>query len=181
MSRIGKNPIEVPEKVKVSINGNHVVVEGPKGKLERDTNDLISLEVKENQVLVTRPNDAKQSRALHGLTRSLVANMVQGVEKGYEKQLKIEGVGYRCQLKGNVLNLSLGFSHPVDFNIPEGVKIEVENQVEVKISGIDKELVGQTAANIRFLRPPEPYRGKGIRYVDEVVRRKAGKAAASAK
>jgi large subunit ribosomal protein L6 len=181
MSRIGKQPITIPEKVKVSVQGNHVTVEGPRGKLERDTHENITLQVVDSSVLVTRPDDSKTNRALHGLTRSLVANMVEGVVDGFEKELKIEGVGYRAALKGNVLNLSLGYSHPVDFNIPEGVKIEVGNQVELKISGIDKEQVGQTAANIRFLRPPEPYRGKGIRYSDEHVRRKAGKQAASAK
>jgi large subunit ribosomal protein L6 len=137
--------------------------------------------VKGAEAIVTRPNDSRQAKAMHGLVRSLVSNMVQGVTKGYEKELHIEGVGYRAAVAGNKLNLTLGYSHPVEFDIPAGITIVVDQQTELKVTGIDKELVGQVAANIRFLREPEVYRGKGVRYKDEVIRRKAGKTASTGK
>ncbi|MES2201561.1 MAG: 50S ribosomal protein L6 [candidate division FCPU426 bacterium] len=177
MSRIGKQPIEVPAGVKVEVLDGTIKVEGPKGKLARALHPSIKVEVQGNQVLVTRPNDEGSVRSLHGLTRSLINNMVLGVTKGYERGLHIEGVGYRAAVAGKKLNLTLGYSHPVEFNIPDGITIAVEAQTELLVSGVDKELVGQVAANIRFLRKPEPYRGKGIRYKDEVIRRKAGKTA----
>jgi large subunit ribosomal protein L6 len=177
MSRIGKQPVVVPVGVKINVAGTKVTVEGPKGKLTRETHPSISVEVKEGKVLFTRPDDEAKMRSLHGLTRSLINNMVVGVTKGYQKDLHIEGVGYRAAVAGKKLNLTLGYSHPVEFAIPDGITISVDAQTEVMISGIDKELVGQVAANIRFLRKPEPYRGKGVRYKDEVIRRKAGKTA----
>lgn len=177
MSRIGKQPIVIPAGVKINVAGGKVSVEGPKGKLSRETHPLIAVEVKDNQVLFTRPDDEGKTRSLHGLTRSLINNMVEGVTKGYMKGLHIEGVGYRAAVAGKKLNLTLGYSHPVEFPIPDGITIVVENQTELTVTGVDKELVGQVAANIRFLRKPEPYRGKGVRYKDEVIRRKAGKTA----
>ncbi len=179
MSRIGKNPIEIVQGVKVAVSGQTVNVEGPKGKLVRQIHGAISIEIKDSKISVTRKDDAPVSRALHGLTRTLLANMVKGVAQGYQKQLHIEGVGYRAAVAGKILNLTLGYSHPVVFPIPDGIQIAVEQQTEVTVTGADKELVGQVAANIRFLRKPEPYRGKGVRYINEVIRRKAGKTAAS--
>jgi len=177
MSRIGRQPVVVPTGVKVNVAAGQISVEGPKGKLSRAVPPLVTVEVKEGEVLVTRPNDEGKTRSLHGLTRSLINNMVLGVTKGYSRGLHIEGVGYRAAVAGNKLTLSLGYSHAVEFAIPEGITIVVENQTELMITGTDKETVGQVAANIRFLRKPEPYRGKGIRYTDEVIRRKAGKTA----
>jgi large subunit ribosomal protein L6 len=177
MSRIGKQPVVLPAGVKVNFAGGKITVEGPKGKLIRETHPSISIDVKDGKVVFTRPGDEANLRSLHGLTRSLINNMVIGVTKGYQKDLHIEGVGYRAAVAGKKLNLTLGYSHPVEFSIPEGITISVEAQTEVTVTGVDKELVGQVAANIRFLRKPEPYRGKGIRYKDEVIRRKAGKTA----
>jgi large subunit ribosomal protein L6 len=177
MSRIGRQPVVVPTGVKVNVAAGQISVEGPKGKLSRAVPPLVTVEVKEGEVLVTRPNDEGKTRSLHGLTRSLINNMVLGVTKGYSRGLHIEGVGYRAAVAGKKLTLSLGYSHAVEFAIPEGITIVVENQTELMITGTDKETVGQVAANIRFLRKPEPYRGKGIRYTDEVIRRKAGKTA----
>ena len=177
MSRIGKQPVTVPAGVKVNVAGGKISVEGPKGKLSREIPPLVSVAVNGANVEVTRPNDEGKTRSLHGLTRSLINNMVLGVTKGYSRGLHIEGVGYRAAVAGKKLTLSLGYSHPVEFNIPDGITIAVENQTELMITGTDKEMVGQVAANIRFLRKPEPYRGKGIRYTDEVIRRKAGKTA----
>jgi large subunit ribosomal protein L6 len=179
MSRIGKEPITIPAGVKLAVAGQKVTVEGPKGKLERVLPDAVRISVAEGKAQVTRPDDSRRSKAMHGLCRSLVNNMVLGVTKGYEKELHIEGVGYRAAVAGKKLNLSLGYSHPVEFDIPSGITITVDQQTEVKITGVDKELVGQVAANIRFLREPEVYRGKGVRYKDEVIRRKAGKTASS--
>lgn len=181
MSRIGKQPIALPASVKVKVNGSQIDVEGPKGKLKRVVNPEVRIELKDGEVLVTRINDAPKTRAIHGLIRSLVANMVKGVNEGFEKKLQIVGVGYRAAVAGKKLNLTLGFSHPVEFDIPEGITVAVNNQTELTITGVDKALVGQTAANLRFLKKPEPYLGKGIRYADEVVRRKAGKAASTGK
>ncbi len=175
MSRIGKKPISIPSGVKVALSGQTINVEGPKGKLSRDINQDVGVEVGAETILVNMSAAAKGT-AMQGLTRSLIANMVEGVTKGYEKILEINGVGYRADLKGSVLNLSLGYSHPVEFSLPDGITAEVEKQTKVFVRGIDKELVGATAAKIRSFREPEPYKGKGIKYADERIIRKAGKA-----
>ena len=174
MSRVGKKPIPIPDKVKVSIKDRHVAVEGPKGKLELDVASPITAKKEDNDIIVTRPNDARRNRAFHGLTRALIANMVRGVSEGFEKKLEIQGVGYRAAAQGKALNFQLGYSHPILFEPPEGVDLSVDRSI-VTVSGIDKQAVGQVAAQIRGLRKPEPYKGKGIRYVGEHVRRKAGK------
>jgi large subunit ribosomal protein L6 len=177
MSRIGKAPITVPSGVEVKMSGASVTVKGPKGTLTRDLVGGISVRQEENTLLVERPNDERQSRSLHGLSRALVNNMVVGVTDGFTKELEIVGVGYRAELKGpSALRLNLGFSHPVDVNAPEGVTFEVPVQTRLIIKGIDKEAVGQVAANIRSIRKPEPYKGKGVRYLNERILRKAGKA-----
>ena len=179
MSRIGKMPIAIPDGVNVEIaENNKVTVKGPKGTLERTLPAEMKIEVKDGQVLVERPNDLKRSRSLHGLTRTLVNNMVVGVSQGYEKVLEINGVGYRASKAGNVLTLQLGYSHPVEMTDPEGIESVCETQTKIIIKGIDKEKVGQYAANIREKRPPEPYKGKGIKYADEHIRRKVGKTGA---
>ncbi|MGE3073673.1 MAG: 50S ribosomal protein L6 [Dehalococcoidia bacterium] len=176
MSRIGRQPVTVPANVTVTVNDdNFVVVKGPKGELSRQFPKTITLNRDEGVINVTRPNDEGQQRALHGLSRSLLNNMVTGVTTGYVKTLEVQGVGYRAQLQGSSLQLALGFSHPVVVAPPEGISFTVEGP-RVNIEGIDKERVGQVAANIRKLRPPEPYKGKGIRYSGERIRRKAGKA-----
>ena len=175
MSRIGKLPIEVPAGVTVTISeSNEVTVKGPKGTLARTFDTAMSIVLENNQVVVTRPNDLKRNKSLHGLTRTLVSNMVEGVTNGFNKVLEINGVGYRAQKQGKKLVLSLGYSHPVEMEDPEGITSVVEGN-KITISGISKEHVGQFAAEIRFKRPPEPYKGKGIKYVDEVIRRKEGK------
>lgn len=174
MSRIGKKPI-VLEKATVDINGNNVVVKGPKGQLEREVRDEVSLEVNDGALLVTRKDDSKQSRALHGLYRSLLANMVEGVNNGYKKSLELIGVGYKASMKGTTLVLNVGYSHLIEIEAPEGITISTEGATKVHVEGIDKELVGNIAAKIRATRKPEPYKGKGVRYVGEHVRRKAGK------
>ncbi|MFM8564281.1 MAG: 50S ribosomal protein L6 [Acidimicrobiia bacterium] len=177
MSRIGKAPITLPSGVEVKVAGNSVTVKGPKGTLTRDLVGGISVRQEENELLVERPNDERQSRSLHGLSRALVSNMVVGVTDGFTKELEIVGVGYRAELKGpSAIRLNLGFSHPVDVAAPEGVTFEVPVQTRVIIKGVDKELVGQVAANIRSIRKPEPYKGKGVRYLNERILRKAGKA-----
>ena len=178
MSRIGKKPIDIPEKVTVDIGKNNkVTVKGPKGELTRTFSPDMTIEMKDGQIVISRPTDQRHHRALHGLTRALLANMVTGVSQGYVKQLDMVGVGYRAVMKGNALDLSLGFSHPVIIEPPEGITFEVEKGGRsFRVMGTDKELVGETAAKIRRLRPPEPYKGKGIKYHDEIVRRKAGKA-----
>ena len=179
MSRIGKMPIAIPDGVNVEITENNkVTVKGPKGTLERTLPAEMNIEIKDGQVLVERPNDLKRSRSLHGLTRTLLNNMVVGVSQGYEKVLEINGVGYRASKSGNVLTLQLGYSHPVEMTDPEGVESVCETQTKIIIKGIDKEKVGQYAANIREKRPPEPYKGKGIKYADEHIRRKVGKTGA---
>ena len=176
MSRIGKQPIELPEKVAVKVNGDsNVVVEGPKGKLEWDMPEGITLEQEDTSVAVNRASDSRQLRAMHGTARSLISNMVEGVSNGYVRELEIQGVGFRANVKGKILDLSLGFSHPVEHPIPEGLAITVEENTKIKVEGIDKQLVGQFAADVRGYYPPEPYKGKGIRYKDEYVRRKQGK------
>ena len=176
MSRIGRMPIAVPAGVTVDIaENNHVTVKGPKGTLERTLPAEMEIKLEGSEVVVTRPNDLKKMKSLHGLTRTLIANMVTGVVTGYEKVLEINGVGYRVQKQGNKLVFALGYSHPVEVEDPEGLTSEVEGQNKIKISGIDKEKVGQFAAELRDLRRPEPYKGKGIKYADEVIRRKVGK------
>ena len=178
MSRVGRSPIPVPSGVEVTINGSNVAVKGPKGTLTRTIPDPITLRQEGEEILVERPNDEREARSRHGLVRALVNNMVVGVSAGFTRELEIVGVGYRATAAGpNKLDLALGFSHPVDFTAPEGVTFEVPSPTRVIISGIDKELVGQTAANIRKIRKPEPYKGKGIRYAGERIIRKAGKAA----
>jgi large subunit ribosomal protein L6 len=177
MSRIGNSPITVPSGVDVNINGSSVVVKGPKGSLSRELIGGISLRQEDGQIIVERPNDERESRSLHGLSRALVNNMVVGVTDGFVKELEIVGVGYRAELKGpSALRLNLGFSHPVDVEAPEGVTFEVPAQTRIIVKGIDKEAVGQVAANIRSIRKPEPYKGKGVRYLGEKILRKAGKA-----
>jgi large subunit ribosomal protein L6 len=176
MSRIGKLPIEIPSGVKITLDNLIVKVEGPKGTLSRPVMEGISVLLDDNkQILVTRSDDEPKSRSYHGLTRSLVNNMVVGVTKGFETILDITGVGYRAEVKGEILTLSLGYSHPINFPLPTGISIEVEKMTKVFVRGADKELVGQTAAKIRSFRPPEPYKGKGIKYSDEKILRKAGK------
>ncbi|MGO1545005.1 MAG: 50S ribosomal protein L6 [Gulosibacter sp.] len=176
MSRIGRLPIQIPSGVEVKINGADVAVKGPKGELALTIAEPIEASIEDGQVLVTRPNDERESRSLHGLTRTLIFNNIVGVTEGYKKSLEVVGTGYRVQAKGNSLEFALGFSHPVSFNPPEGITLAVEGQNKITISGISKQQVGETAANIRKIRPPEPYKGKGIRYEGEHVRRKAGKA-----
>ncbi|MEY4666906.1 MAG: hypothetical protein RIQ87_686 [Chloroflexota bacterium] len=176
MSRIGRKPIAIPAGVKVAVDGRAVSVTGPKGSLMRDIPAPISVVVDGEQVTVTRPSDSKTNRSLHGLCRTLVANMVEGVSAGFRKDLEINGVGYRAAKAGNKLTLALGYSHPIEIIPPAGITFEVPEQTKISVLGHDKELVGQIAAEIRSLRKPEPYKGKGIKYTDEVIRRKAGKA-----
>ena len=177
MSRIGKLPVEVPSGVEVQVDGDTVTVTGPKGTLSHTLVGGITVSKGDDGSLsVTRPNDEREAKALHGLSRTLVANMVQGVTQGFERKLEIVGVGYRVQAKGSTLEFALGYSHPIVVEAPDGIAFAVESPTKFTVSGIDKQQVGQTAANIRKLRKPEPYKGKGIRYADERVRRKAGKA-----
>lgn len=176
MSRIGKSPITVPSGVEMKIQGSSVQVKGPKGQLDRQFHDRVSVSLEDGVATVTRSDDSHESRALHGLSRALLANMVLGVSEGYRRELELQGVGYRAQLKGSNLELQVGYSHPVNVEAPQGITFEVPEPTRISVVGIDKELVGQVAANIRKIRPPEPYKGKGIRYVGEYVRRKAGKA-----
>ena len=181
MSRIGNKPVTIPEKVELNISGNKISVKGPKGELFTEVvDDRIQFEIKENELIFSRSSESPDVRSLHGLYRSLVANDIQGVVEGYSKTLLLQGVGHRATLKGNNIEILCGFSHPVNFNKVEGISFEVPDQNTIIISGIDKALVGQVAANIRAIKPPEPYKGKGIRYKDEYVRRKAGKAAVTA-
>jgi len=177
MSRVGEKPIILPEGVKVQIEGNIFTVEGPKGKLTKKIPSEIKVEIKEKEVLVNRPSNTKFHKSLHGLSRSLLANMIKGVSKGFQKSLEIIGVGYKANLKGDKLILSLGFSHPIEFSVPEGIEVKVEKATQITISGADKGLVGEIASDIRALKPPEPYKGKGIRYKGEYIKRKVGKAA----
>ncbi len=177
MSRIGKAPIKLPDKVTVNVNDGVVAVKGPKGNLELALPQLVQIAIKDGEVQVTRTSDSKAGRSRHGLVRNLVNNMIVGVSEGYARKLEINGVGYRAEVKGKDLVLSLGFSHPVNFSIPEGVTIKVNKQTELLLEGIDKQLLGETAARIRKVRPPEPYKGKGVKYAEEVIQRKAGKTA----
>lgn len=177
MSRIGRRPVLIPQGVKVQVAGPKVHVEGPKGKMDLSIHPRMKVAVNEGQVLVARPTNTAQDRSLHGLTRSLVANMIKGVTEEFSKTLEIEGIGFKAQLQGKNLQLALGFSHPIDFQIPEGIKIETPKPTTVVVKGVDKVLVGQAAANIRKFFEPEPYKGKGVHYAGEQIRRKAGKAA----
>ncbi|MDD2735776.1 MAG: 50S ribosomal protein L6 [Desulfuromonadaceae bacterium] len=175
MSRIGKLPIEIPKSVKISFNDSVLSVQGPNGSLTRQIMSVVSLDIRETSIEVSRCDDSTAARAAHGLTRTLVNNMVVGVTKGFQRDLEINGVGYRAEVKGNELVLALGYSHPVNFPIPEGISVDVEKMTKLSVKGFDKELVGQTAAKIRSFRRPEPYKGKGIKYADETILRKAGK------
>jgi large subunit ribosomal protein L6 len=177
MSRIGKQPIEIPDGVNVAVDPGRVTVNGPLGELTQKVPARITIAKEDGQLVVTRPTERGDDRALHGLTRSLVANMVEGVTNGFEKRLEIQGVGYRASLRGTALELNVGYSHPVVMDAPAGITFEVPTQTEVVIKGIDKQQVGEIAAEVRDVRPPEPYKGKGIRYQGEYVRRKVGKRA----
>lgn len=175
MSRIGRKPINIPAGVEVKINGSEVSVKGPKGTLSQSFNPKMGIAQEGSEILVTRPDDQKENRSLHGLTRTLIHNMVVGVTEGFSKTLEVQGVGYRVQKQGKDLVMNLGFSHQVTMEAPEGIKLETPNPNKIVVSGADKQRVGQFAAEIREKRPPEPYKGKGIKYVDEVIRRKEGK------
>jgi large subunit ribosomal protein L6 len=177
MSRVGKMPIPIPSGVKVDIKDGRISITGPKGELTQNIHPSIRVEMGEGQLVVSRPSDNKFHKSLHGLTRSLIANMVTGVTSEYQKSLEIQGIGYKAELKGKKLNLVLGLSHPILFIPPEGIRIELDGPAKIRVAGIDKQLVGLVAAKIRSFRPPESYKGKGIRYAGEVVRKKAGKTA----
>ncbi len=180
MSRVGEKPIDIPKGVEVKIQGNTIMVKGPKGELRWDFPPSMSVQMSDGKITVHRPDDTRQKKALHGLTRSLIANMVKGVSEGFKKELEIVGVGYRVDLKGNKLIFNLGYSHPVEYELPEGIKAEVDHKarpIKLTIYGIDKQLVGQVAANLRALRPPDAYKGKGIRYAGEQLKLKPGKTA----
>ena len=180
MSRVGKLPVKIPEKVKVSVDGHTVKVEGPKGKMSFPYNPLVKVEVDKGEVKVTRPDDTRLAKGLHGLTRTLVKNALEGVVKGYERTLEITGVGFKAEVKGKDIHFTLGFSHPVVFRLEDGVTAEVDaKQTKVTVKGVDKHKLGLAAAKIRALRPPEPYKGKGIKYADEIIRRKEGKTGAA--
>jgi large subunit ribosomal protein L6 len=180
MSRVGKIPVKIPEKVKVAVDGTTVKVEGPKGRMSFAFNPVVKVEVEKGEVKVSRPDESRLSKGLHGLTRTLVRNALEGVTKGYERSLEISGVGFKAELKGKEIHFALGFSHPVVFKLPEGVTAEVDaKQTKIVVRGVDKHLLGLTAAKIRGLRAPEPYKGKGIKYANEIVRRKEGKTGAA--
>jgi large subunit ribosomal protein L6 len=181
MSRIGKRPVPLPKGVTATIAGHTITLKGPKGEISRTVHAELSLALENDEVAVRRPSDAARHKALHGLTRTLVANMVEGVTKGFTRGLEIQGVGYKAEVKPFGVQLVVGYSHPVPYHAPQGIKISVDGNVQLRVEGVDKELVGQVAAELRSIRPPEPYKGKGIRYVGEQVRRKAGKTAQAAK
>lgn len=181
MSRIGKRPVPLPSGVTAAIAGQSVTVKGPKGELSRTLHRELTVVLEDGSITVRRPSDEPRHKALHGLTRTLVANMVEGVTKGFVKALEIQGVGYKAEIKPFGVQLVVGYSHPVPYHAPKGIKITVDNNTQVKVEGMDKEMVGQVAAELRAIRPPEPYKGKGIRYAGEQVRRKAGKTAQAAK
>jgi large subunit ribosomal protein L6 len=178
MSRVGRLPIPIPDKVSVQVSDHTVKVTGPKGTLTLAAHSAIDVQVKDRHVVCGRPSDEKLHKALHGLTRSLIANMVEGVTKGFERKLELVGVGYRAAIQGPNLSIALGFSHPIVYPVPPGVRIEVKDQTQLTVSGMDKQLVGAVAAKLRSFRPPEPYKGKGVKYSDERIRRKAGKTGA---
>ncbi len=175
MSRIGRKPVVIPNTVKATLQGTNLSVQGPKGKLDLKIHPRLKIAVSADKVEVTRPTNIRTDRALHGLTRSLIQNMVNGVTQGYIKELEIVGVGFKAVVKGKILNLALGYTHPIDYNIPEGIEIKCPNPTRVSVTGLDKQKVGQVAAEIRLFYEPEPYKGKGIHYVGEVIRRKQGK------
>lgn len=175
MSRIGKNPVAVPDGVDVSIDGSRVTVKGPKGEVSNVLPESVSVRLEDGEVKVERPSDAARDKAMHGLARSLVANMVEGVTEGFSKRLEILGVGYRAEASGNTVRLTLGFSHPIVYDVPEGIEVATPSPTQIEIRGADKQRVGQVAAELRGYRPAEPYKGKGVRYQGEQVRRKAGK------
>lgn len=175
MSRIGRKPIDLPKDVEVKINGRNVSVKGGKGQLEWQYPEPITVKQEENQLLIERPDDMKENRALHGTVRAVINNMVLGVSSGFERKLEINGVGYRAAVQGNTLNLELGYSHPINYELPQGISAAVEKNVSITLSGIDKQLLGEVAAKVRSFRPPEPYKGKGVKYVEEHIRRKVGK------
>lgn len=180
MSRIGKQPVVLPSNVKASVQGQKLSLEGPKGKLSTQVHSSVSVKVEDGKIICSISDKANaQSRALHGLARSLIANMVEGCSTAFRKELEINGVGFRANVKGRILEMSLGYSHPVNFNIPEGITVTVDKLTKIILEGPDKQILGQTAAEIRSIRPPEPYKGKGVKYVTEVIRRKAGKSAAT--
>ena len=180
MSRVGKLPVRIPDKVKVSIDKETVKVEGPKGKMSFPYNPAVKVEVANNEVSVTRPDESRLAKGLHGLTRTLVRNAIDGVTKGYERVLEISGVGFKAELKGKDIHFALGYSHPVVFKLPEGITAEVDpKQTRITLRGVDKHLLGLTAAKVRALREPEPYKGKGIKYAEETIRRKEGKTGAA--
>jgi len=178
MSRIGKMPITIPKGVKVELNNNNIKISGERGTLETSFHPDMQVKIEEDKIYVSRSSENKFHRSLHGLTRALINNMVKGVSSGFEKILEIKGVGYRAVLEGRKMVLQIGYSHPIEVDIPKGIEFEVEKQKIIKVKGIDKQLVGETAAKIRLLRKPEPYKGKGIRYINEIVRRKVGKTGA---
>jgi large subunit ribosomal protein L6 len=180
MSRVGLKPIPVPSGVTVTLSGNSVNVKGPKGEISRDLPAQVQYKQENGVVTVSRSSEDKTTRSMHGLARTLIANMVEGVTAGFSKELEIIGVGYKAEVKGKSLVLTVGYSHPVEFSIPDGIKVETASPTQIKISGVRKDLVGQVCADIRKVRPPEPYKGKGIKYIDEQIQRKAGKAAAGA-
>jgi large subunit ribosomal protein L6 len=180
MSRVGKMPVKIPEKVKVSVDGNVIKVEGPKGKMSFPFNPTVKVVVDKGEVQVSRPDESRLAKGLHGLTRTLVKNALEGVVKGYERGLEINGVGFKAELKGKQIHFTLGYSHPIAFDLPEGITAEVDaKQTKVIVRGVDKHLVGLTAAKIRDLKPPEPYKGKGVKYAEEQIRRKEGKTGAA--
>jgi large subunit ribosomal protein L6 len=181
VSRVGRKPIAVAAGVTVTLRDQQVTVKGPRGELSASVHPDITVQMKDNTVQLSRPSDQKEHRALHGLWRALLQNMVHGVTQGYQRKLEMVGVGYRAEMKGSKLQLLLGFSHPILFRPPKGIKVETPTQTSITVSGIDKQLVGMVAAKIRSFRPPEPYKGKGVKYEGEFIRRKAGKAAAGAK
>lgn len=181
MSRIGKKPVTIPKDVKIEVKDRVVFVEGPKGKLSRKLTDRVNVEIKDDQLLVTRVSDTKVDKSMHGLYRALIVNMIVGVTQGYLKELEIIGVGFKAAVAGDTLNMALGFSHPINFPIPAGIKIETPKPTQLVIRGIDKELIGEVATEIRAMYPPEPYKGKGIRFVGEHVKKKIGKAQATGK
>jgi large subunit ribosomal protein L6 len=181
MSLIGKKPIVIPKDVKIEVKDATFSIEGPKGKLERSLPAQLNLEIKDNQIFVKRLGDTKPDKSLHGLYRALIFNMIKGVTEGYSKEMEIVGTGFKAQVQGNKLNMQLGFSHPVNFSIPEGIKIETPKPTQIVIRGIDKGKVGEVAAEIRAIYPPEPYKGKGIRFAGEYIKKKVGKAQATTK
>jgi large subunit ribosomal protein L6 len=178
MSRIGKKPVSIPDGVTVTVEGQRVTVKGPKGTLHREIHPEMALRLEGSELTVARPSDAQQHKALHGLSRTLIANMVEGVSKGYEKVLEIQGVGYKAETNAKGITMIVGYSHPVPYPAPAGITLTIENNTVVRVAGADKEMVGQVAAELRAVRPPEPYKGKGVRYRGEQVRRKAGKTGA---